>query len=410
MVVNCPPKETCGKPMSSGFVVTPSRPVLAANGFPAFGLVCPPATVRNANRASFRNSAEKTCVQPATPFRVWVLRLRPNPGNRLSCSTSRSKRVELARIEQREAREGRVVRGKLMIQLRAGIIAVDALASRGEQVLARFPASLRAEYSPAAPWTRSPGPVMGMRFPGKGWRTAQGGAVRVVDQRQSREVAGSHRIRGDRERTGQRFPDPLAFVVGEEERSILDHRSAQASAELVLAERRDRRRLRIEKILRVENIVAHELEQAAVELIRSGLGDDIDHRAGLASELGSIGRLLNVEFADGFDGGSDHHVVEMLVGHGRAIDQIQVVSAALPQDVDQRSGLLHGVAASPAGGPHHAFAQHRQVQKLPALQGRLTIWRLWITSLISADSGWTSPVSASTTTVSLASPTWTVKS
>ena len=73
--------------MSSGLVVTPCRPDWAANGFPAFGLVCPPATVRNANRASFRNSGEKTWVQPATPFSVWVLRLRPNPGNRLSCNT-----------------------------------------------------------------------------------------------------------------------------------------------------------------------------------------------------------------------------------------------------------------------------------------------------------------------------------
>ncbi|MCU1340204.1 MAG: putative polymerase, sigma-24 subunit, subfamily [Bryobacterales bacterium] len=34
--------------MSRGFVVTPCRPVFRANGFPAFGLVCPPATVRNA--------------------------------------------------------------------------------------------------------------------------------------------------------------------------------------------------------------------------------------------------------------------------------------------------------------------------------------------------------------------------
>ena len=87
MVVNCPPKETCGKPISSGFVVTPCRPACAANGFPAFGLVCPPATVRNANRASFRNSAEKTWVQLATPFSEWVLRLRPKPGSRLSCNT-----------------------------------------------------------------------------------------------------------------------------------------------------------------------------------------------------------------------------------------------------------------------------------------------------------------------------------
>src|SRR5262249_60428382 len=87
MVVNCPPKEICGYPMSSGFAVTPSSPVCDANGFPALGLVCPPGTVRKPKRASFNESALHVWVHPAAPFTEWVLRFRPKPGNRLSCST-----------------------------------------------------------------------------------------------------------------------------------------------------------------------------------------------------------------------------------------------------------------------------------------------------------------------------------
>ena len=38
---------------------------------------------------------EKTWVQPATPFKVWVLRLRPKPGSRLSCRTPDPNGIEL---------------------------------------------------------------------------------------------------------------------------------------------------------------------------------------------------------------------------------------------------------------------------------------------------------------------------
>src|SRR6185436_1618024 len=106
---------------------------------------------------------------------------------------------------------------------------------------------------------------------------------------------------------------------------------------------------RIEKILRIENVVADELEQAAVQLIRPRLGDHVDYRARLAPELRRVRRFLDVELADGFYGRREHHVVKVFVGHGRAVYQVQVVAAALPQDVYQRPGLLHGVAASSAG-------------------------------------------------------------
>jgi hypothetical protein len=51
------------------------------------GLVWPPGTVRKPKRASFSKSALHVCVHPAATFTECVLRFRPKPGSRLSCST-----------------------------------------------------------------------------------------------------------------------------------------------------------------------------------------------------------------------------------------------------------------------------------------------------------------------------------
>ena len=138
-----------------------------------------------------------------------------------------------------------------------------------------------------------------------------------------------------------------------------------------MAEGRNGSRRGVEEILGVENVVADELEQAAVKTVRSRSADHVDHRSGLASEFRSIGCLLDVEFLDGVDRWGDHHVVEVLVGDGDAIHQIQIVPAALPQNVDQVAGLLHRIAARAAGRPDDAWAQHRQIEKLAPLQGQI---------------------------------------
>ena len=57
----------------------------------------------------------------------------------------------------------------------------------------------------------------------------------------------------------------LSFVAEEEERPIRRERPADVDAELILAQRRDRPGRIVEVVVRVERLVAHELERAAVE-------------------------------------------------------------------------------------------------------------------------------------------------
>jgi len=118
---------------------------------------------------------------------------------------------------------------------------------------------------------------------------------------------------------GERFANALRFVTQKEKCLVLANGSADAAAELVLAEGRDGSGGGVKEILGVENIVADEFEQAAMEVVRSGFADDVDDGSGLAAEFGRVGSLLDVEFFDGVDGGGDHHVVEVLVGNGDAV-------------------------------------------------------------------------------------------
>ena len=77
--------------------------------------------------------------------------------------------------------------------------------------------------------------------------------------------------------------DPLPFVAEEEERPVEPpvpradrHRTANGHAELVLIEPGDWLRGIIEVIKRIEGAVAQELHRAALQLVRSRLGDDVD--------------------------------------------------------------------------------------------------------------------------------------
>src|SRR5262249_16929757 len=156
--------------------------------------------------------------------------------------------------------------------------------------------------------------------------------------------------------------DSLPLITQKEERLLPAERTADRAAELVLPERRYGSRYGVEVILRIEDVVTHELERAAVEIVGARLTDNVDHRSGLASEFRGIRRFLDIDFLDGFDGRGDDHVVEVLVRNSDAIHQVEIVSAALAEHVDQVAGLLHGIAASAPGGPDHACAQHRKIE------------------------------------------------
>jgi len=136
----------------------------------------------------------------------------------------------------------------------------------------------------------------------------------------------------------------------------------------VLVQRRHRLGRIVEVVARVEGVVAHEFDRGAVERIAPRLGDDVDQRRRLAAELRRVERFLNLEFLDRVDRGADDEVVEVLVGDLDAVEQIDVVAAALTEDCRQRAGLLERRAARPAGRQHDAVAQLRELEELPAVE------------------------------------------
>ena len=77
----------------------------------------------------------------------------------------------------------------------------------------------------------------------------------------------------------------LAFVIREEKRLILDDRTAYGRAELIVLERRLRLVVEIEIIARIQNVVAEIIEEIAVKIVGSALGDDINHRPAISPEF-----------------------------------------------------------------------------------------------------------------------------
>ena len=106
--------------------------------------------------------------------------------------------------------------------------------------------------------------------PVAGDRHAAGGEI---DQRGSkiREVAGALQFARHGGRRGVALLVPEAFVVPEEQQTVLRDRPADGAAELVLLEGLDLLR---EVVARVERVVAEEFVQVPVELIATRSGHD----------------------------------------------------------------------------------------------------------------------------------------
>ena len=128
---------------------------------------------------------------------------------------------------------------------------------------------------------------------------------------------------------------------------------------------------RLEKVARVERLVAVELEDAAAERVRAGLGHHVDERRRLATELRGIHRLLDLELLDGIDRGVEHEIVEELVRDLRAVHQIDVVAGALAADVRELAGLAKRAAARSARGNHHGVAELRERHEVSPVERQL---------------------------------------
>src|SRR6266404_2686117 len=191
--------------------------------------------------------------------------------------------------------------------------------------------------------------------------------------RLSREKFRDDRIRcaaqrGDLARIGhsryrvQTYPLALAFVAREPKRFVFYYRPAERHSELIVAERGLRIGLWVEEVSRIKPVVAEELEQRAVEVVGSRLGDDVDDRAGVAAVFGFEVRLYG-SLRDGFDwensrgcpehaGFVDRGQISITVIHIGAVEQIVVRAPAIAVRAEQsertrgigRAGRISGCA------------------------------------------------------------------
>src|SRR3990172_8783489 len=112
-----------------------------------------------------------------------------------------------------------------------------------------------------------------------------------------------------------------------EEQLVADNGSAHAAAKLVA----DKRRLlvSIEKVPRIQRIVADEIKDFAIEGVAARLAHGIEHAAHGAPVLGAEGAGLYLELAR--TAGAVHDVVRsgrrivLVVGQIRAVEQEDVV-------------------------------------------------------------------------------------
>ncbi len=142
-------------------------------------------------------------------------------------------------------------------------------------------------------------------------------------------------------------------------------------AELALVQGRHRLAEIIEVVAGVDGAVAHERESAAVQRVAAGLGHDVDECPGLAAEFRWIHRLVDLELLNGVDRGADHEVVEILVGDFHAVEQIDVVTAALSLDGGQAPRLLQRGAPRSAWRSDDTVGELGQLKKLPAVERKL---------------------------------------
>ena len=94
------------------------------------------------------------------------------------------------------------------------------------------------------------------------------------------------------------------FISEEEEAAVADEPAAEVAAELVETERQPGGK---NGIAGVEDVVAQEFEQAAMQRVRAGLRGDVDLAAGRAAVLGGEEHGVDMEFLDGVgrDGEAD---------------------------------------------------------------------------------------------------------
>src|SRR5258708_10127514 len=142
----------------------------------------------------------------------------------------------------------------------------------------------------------------------------------------------------------------LPFVIKIEECLVLDDRTAQRSAELIVVEWRPPTHI-VEVIPRVQPVISKVIESGAMQSVRPALRDDIDRRASVSSILRhEIGHHLRLLYRIHGKNGSwsakhsrlvDGWIVAIAVIHVRAIKQAVISAPTRPlhgNDTDRSVG------------------------------------------------------------------------
>ena len=118
--------------------------------------------------------------------------------------------------------------------------------------------------------------------------------------------------------------------------------------------------------------VALEIVNHAVDIVRAGLGDHVDHAAGCAAELGVVAVGLNLEFLHGIDRRIDDAAVDVGSRVGRAIEQQFLRTRASAADVEvgleEVAAQFLAAAVAEVGAERHAGSQTDQRQRVADIQ------------------------------------------
>ena len=308
---------------------------------------------------------------------LWPLMLpSPAPKRRPGVAVLEGRRLEAVGLVVAVADEEPVVVGQAVVQLdvelvvlarhvRVDEVVVDRLAGGGVAGPLRVRLGIELRHD-----VRGGGIPPALRDDVA--RERRAGTERVVDDAgQLGEVPLAHAHRGHGREVGLGRGQPQALVVREDERLVLDDRAADRAAELVLREVALRpSRAVVEPVVGVEGIVAQELEDAAVELVRPRLDLEADDAAQRLAELGRVGARLELELLESVRAREDDHglepglVVVDPVEHvvvvaralavrgeprrrtpGQAARAVDVPSGDAAQDAGHRAGEAHEVAA-----------------------------------------------------------------
>ncbi len=127
--------------------------------------------------------------------------------------------------------------------------------------------------------------------------------------------------------------------------TVLHDGAAEAGAELVQAE--GRQGGAVERRARIQLVVAHVVERAAVVFVGSGLGNHADLRAAGGSGLGGVVRSADAKFGDGVERDVQPRVrLLRLFLHAAGIDAVEHEVAVVERVAVELDGALPAVASS----------------------------------------------------------------